>query len=87
MRNVTSIRGLEFASSTPDVNQWRILIDKPFPELLRIGAGAKGIALLNEVPVWYEIWRQLNGFPADFYENDIEKQDDKFKPPVKAVAK
>jgi hypothetical protein len=21
------------------------------------------------VPVWYEIWRQLNGFPADYYTN------------------
>ncbi len=73
-------------------SQYRILIrsndpEKPFPELLRVGAGAQGIAMLTEVPVWYEVWRQLNGFPADFYEEDIEKLDDKFKPPVKAVAK
>lgn len=75
-----------------DNNQYRILIrannpDKAFPELLRVGAGAQGIALLKDVPVWYEIWRQLNGFPADFYENDIKKNETKFKPPVKAVAK
>ena len=60
---------------------------EPFPELLRIGSGAQGIALLEDVPVWYEIWRQLNGFPADFYDSDIKKNETKFKPPVKAVAK
>ena len=73
-------------------NLYRILIrsddlEKPFPQLLRVGAGAQGIALLNDVPVWYEIWRQLNGFPADFYESEIPKLEEKFKPPVKAVAK
>jgi len=73
--------------------EYRILVksndpEKPFPELLRVGAGAQGIAMLEDVPVWYEIWRQLNGFPPDFYQNDIEKEgDDKFKPPVKTVVK
>jgi len=73
-------------------SMYRILIksnqpDLPFPELLRVGAGVQGIALLKDVPVWYELWRQLNGFPADFYENDIKKNESKFKPPVKSVAK
>jgi len=22
---------------------------------------------LNDVPVWYEIWRQINGFPPEYY--------------------
>jgi len=75
-----------------DNSMYRILVksnqpDLPFPELLRVGAGVQGIALLRDVPMWYEIWRQLNGFPADFYENDIKKNESKFKPPVKAVAK
>ncbi len=75
-----------------DKNQYRILVksadpEKPFPDLLRVGAGAQGIALLKDVPVWYEIWRQLNGFPADFYEDNVNMKEDKFKPPVKAVAK
>lgn len=53
-------------------NQYRVLVvedpeEDAWPELLRIGSGADGIALLNDVPVWYEIWRQLNGFPADYY--------------------
>ncbi len=72
-------------------NKYRLLIqgvnnDFPFPDLLRVGTGAKGVAMLKTVPVWYEVWRQLNGFPADFYDNDIEHKE-KFKPPVKAVAK
>ncbi|WP_192349822.1 HlyD family secretion protein [Algoriphagus sp. Y33] len=59
----------QFAGRT---NQYRVLVAEdpeeiPWPEMLRVGSGADGIALLNDVPVWYEIWRQLNGFPADFY--------------------
>jgi adhesin transport system membrane fusion protein len=73
-------------------SMYRILVrsnqpDLTFPELLRVGAGVQGIALLHDVPVWYELWRQLNGFPPDFYENDIRKNETKFKPPVKSVVK
>ena len=53
-------------------NMYRILVvpdpdEEPWPDAIRPGSGADGIALLNDVPVWYEIWRQMNGFPADFY--------------------
>ncbi|WP_411275438.1 HlyD family secretion protein [Daejeonella sp.] len=41
--------------------------DKIWPEKLRYGSGAKGIALLSDVPVIYELWRKLNGFPPDYY--------------------
>ncbi|WP_296699216.1 HlyD family efflux transporter periplasmic adaptor subunit [Algoriphagus sp.] len=56
-------------------NQYRVLVaqdpeEEAWPEMLRIGSGADGIALLNDVPVWYELWRQLNGFPADYYTRD-----------------
>ncbi|MGK9126403.1 HlyD family secretion protein [Olivibacter sp. SA151] len=37
--------------------------DEPWPEQLRLGSGAFGRVILNAVPLWYEIWRQLNGFP------------------------
>lgn len=52
--------------------KYRILVtqdpnEEPWPEALRIGGGAEGIALLNDVPIWYELWRQFNGFPPDFY--------------------
>lgn len=37
--------------------------DRPWPKQLRLGSGVQGWVILDSVPVWYEIWRQLNGFP------------------------
>ncbi|MBS7562814.1 biotin/lipoyl-binding protein [Mucilaginibacter sp. Bleaf8] len=37
--------------------------DEAWPEQLRQGSGAFGRVILRSVPLWYEIWRQLNGFP------------------------
>jgi hypothetical protein len=39
--------------------------DDPWPDdrWLRQGVRAKGWVLLNRVRLWYELWRQLNGFP------------------------
>jgi multidrug efflux pump subunit AcrA (membrane-fusion protein) len=37
--------------------------DQPWPKQLRLGSGVQGWVILDTVPVWYEIWRQLNGFP------------------------
>lgn len=69
--------------------KYRILVnankDKEWPKALRIGSGAQGIALLNTVPVWYELWRQLNGFPADFYEESTKTKEPKMKAPVKSL--
>lgn len=53
--------------------KFRVLIapdpnDHPWPNALLPGGGAKGIALLNDVPVWYELWRMINGFPPDLYQ-------------------
>lgn len=51
--------------------------DHPWPTALRVGTGAEGIALLNEVSVWYELWRNFNGFPPNFYKSqatDAEKK-------------
>lgn len=55
-----------------DNNLYRVLLspdpeDHPWPQEVRIGSGARTIALLTNVPVWYELWRQLNGFPPDYY--------------------
>lgn len=49
---------------------------KPWPATLKIGVGASSIALLKNVPVWYELWRNINGFPPDFYEHnkDVDKK-------------
>ncbi|MDX1628589.1 MAG: biotin/lipoyl-binding protein, partial [Fulvivirga sp.] len=42
--------------------------DEPWPDAIRLGSGAKGWVMLDDVPIWYEIWRQLNGFPPSLYE-------------------
>jgi multidrug resistance efflux pump len=54
--------------------KYRILVtpdeeEVPWPEDLRPGTGADGILLFKDVPLWYELWRQLNGFPPDYYMN------------------
>jgi len=54
--------------------KYRILIapdstDNKWPKQLSIGAGAKTIALLHNVPVWFELWRTLNGFPPNYYKS------------------
>jgi multidrug resistance efflux pump len=56
-----------------DNGKFRVLIapdpsEAPWPKQLSIGSGAQTIALLNTVPVWFELWRTLNGFPPDYYE-------------------
>lgn len=47
---------------------------KKWPDLIRIGSGARGLLLLNDVRVYYEVWRNLNGFPPDFYEPSKTKK-------------
>ncbi|MFD1063850.1 HlyD family secretion protein [Winogradskyella litorisediminis] len=42
--------------------------DHPWPKDIRAGSGAYTIALLEDVPIWYELWRQLNGFPPNYYQ-------------------
>lgn len=72
--------------------KYRILVsptkkEKEWPDLLRVGSGAKAFILLQDVPLWYEIWRQLNGFPPDFYEDKKEEKaaEIKRKAPIKSV--
>jgi multidrug efflux pump subunit AcrA (membrane-fusion protein) len=72
------IRAVE--SNIGDNGYFRILVtedvtDKKWPKELKIGSGAQGIALLKDVPIWYELWRNINGFPPDFYK--IEKNEKK----------
>ncbi|MFS4415945.1 HlyD family secretion protein [Maribacter sp. 2307ULW6-5] len=42
--------------------------DYPWPQDIRVGSGANTIALLEDVPIWFELWRQLNGFPPNYYQ-------------------
>lgn len=52
--------------------KYRLLIvqdrdDHEWPDALRVGAGTNNMILLKDVPIWYELWRQFNGFPPDYY--------------------
>ena len=61
---------------TNDKGKYRVLVapGEDWPKNLRAGTGARGIALLNNVPIWYEIWRQFNSFPPDYYEPIVAKE-------------
>ncbi|GAA4465328.1 biotin/lipoyl-binding protein [Nibrella saemangeumensis] len=53
--------------------KYRLLVkpkddDHPWPKQLRAGSGVYGWVMLDDVPVWYEIWRLLNGFPPSLNE-------------------
>lgn len=66
---------------------YRILVapdpdEHPWPNALRVGAGTHSMVLLNEVPVWYELWRQINDFPPEFYDPKNLKRE-KVKAPIK----
>jgi multidrug resistance efflux pump len=59
-------------SNVSDNGKFKVLIRedstyKKWPTALRMGTGANGIALLKEVPIWYERWRNVNSFPPDYY--------------------
>lgn len=48
-----------------------------WPISTQIGSGVKGLILLKKVPVVYEMWRKLNGFPPEFYLDLKSKKTDK----------
>lgn len=75
-------------NSISDNGKFRILVaedpdDKEWPSALKVGGGANGMALLKDVTIIYELWRQMNGFPPDFYKANASsskaKTDDKKK--------
>ncbi len=58
--------------------KFRVLVaedetDRKWPSGLKLGSGAIGFALLKDVPVWYELWRNINGFPPEYYTASEEK--------------
>lgn len=58
--------------SVGENGMFRVLIaedttDRQWPRRLSIGAGAEGIVLLKDVKIYYELWRNINGFPAEYY--------------------
>ncbi|MBU6204384.1 MAG: HlyD family efflux transporter periplasmic adaptor subunit [Bacteroidetes bacterium] len=65
--------------------KYRILVtpdaetDKEWPDMLKVGTGVKGWMMLQDVPIWYELWRQFNGFPPEYtgYQNNDAKSKSK----------
>lgn len=62
-----------------DNGKFRVLIapnnvDK-WPDKLRVGSGAYTMALLEDVPIWFELWRKLNGFPPNYYQPNKKKDE------------
>lgn len=56
-----------------DNGKFRVLIapdtnEASWPKQISIGSGVQTLALLDNVPVWFEIWRTLNGFPPNYYQ-------------------
>ncbi|WP_062061885.1 HlyD family secretion protein [Aquimarina longa] len=47
----------------PDAQKW--------PKI-HVGSGATTIALLEDVSIWFELWRQLNSFPPNYYQPDTK---------------
>ena len=58
-------------SPDPKENKW--------PEALRVGGGAYAMLLLKDVPIWYELWRNVNGFPPDYYKAKVPDTNNKSK--------
>jgi multidrug resistance efflux pump len=61
--------------------KFRVLVapdpkDEPWPskQYLRQGVRANGWVLLNQVPVWFEMWRTFNGFPPTVQNPEAAKE-------------
>ncbi|HCQ13773.1 HlyD family efflux transporter periplasmic adaptor subunit [Flavobacterium sp.] len=61
--------------------KFRVLIapdekEDAWPKQVSIGSGAQTLALLDNVPIWFELWRTLNGFPPNYYKptNETTKE-------------
>jgi multidrug resistance efflux pump len=48
------------------------IIEWPGDRWLRQGVRANGWVLLQRVPLWFEVWRQMNGFPPALSQEMIE---------------
>ncbi len=62
-----------------DNGKYRVLVKQDekypaWPKEIRLGAGASTFTLLKDVPIWYELWRNINGFPPDYYKKDASQK-------------
>lgn len=68
---------VSFDKVISDNGKFRVLAvnkGERWPEAIQIGGGAKGFALLHNVPLIYELWRIANGFPPEFYKKAEPKE-------------
>lgn len=66
------------AANVSPNGKFRVLVaedksDRPWPPTLSLGSGAQGFALLKDVTIAYELWRNINGFPPDYYQTAPNK--------------
>ncbi len=62
---------IDYVETATEKGKYRILVvpdpgedtDGEWPDQLRLGSGVNGFVMLDEVPLWYELWRLYNGFP------------------------
>jgi len=71
------VKVIDYVNSKP--GEFRILVipdkdDQKWPKQIRNGSGTQSWVMLDDVPVWYEIWRQLNGFPPSLYEEPLDAE-------------
>ncbi|MEM6842370.1 MAG: biotin/lipoyl-binding protein [Bacteroidota bacterium] len=82
------VQVIDYVETDNKAGKYRILVtpdpsnDGDWPEQLRLGSGVKGFAMLNDVPLWYELWRLYNGFPPS-----LEEEPDAMPSDVKTASK
>lgn len=84
------VKVIDFVNSVN--GNYRVLItpdkaDEPWPTQLRLGSGVYGWVMLDDVKIWYEIWRQLNGFPPSLYEQPEDYKESVMKDAKKSEKK
>ena len=73
-----TVEVIDYVETDKKEGKYRILVtpdpgnDGDWPEQLRLGSEAKGFIMLDEVPLWYELWRLYNGFPPSLDEEPEE---------------
>lgn len=69
IENFISINGKYRVLLKPDIT------DNEWPTAIRVGSGAYTMALLDDVPIWFELWRKINGFPPNYYQPQTNMTD------------
>lgn len=71
---------IAYENTISENGMFRVLVvedidDRKWPKQIKVGTGAQSIVLLKNVPIWYELWRNINGFPPDYYKSQSTKKE------------